>query len=134
MDFQEAMQNLKNRLMDARNKSLEGGFELSEAMLEQVAAEAEKFRKECLRQADQLEMQAKACRWQADAYSGVSAIVYRIFNGFVSAEERRKAEEAAAEAERLEKEEYARQEAAAKKEAEETRLNAPKKKRAEKTE
>jgi hypothetical protein len=112
MDFQEAMQNLKNRLHDARTKSLEGGFELSEAMLEQVAIEAERFRKECLRQADSLENQAKACRWQADAYSAVSAIVYRTFNGFVNAEEKRQAEELAQMAERKEKEEYARKVAA----------------------
>jgi hypothetical protein len=113
MDFQEAMQNLKDRLRDARAKSLEGGFELSEAMLEQVAMEAEKFRRECLRQADSLENQAKACRWQADAYSAVSAIVYRTFNGFVSAEEKRQSEVAAQAAENAEKAEYARKEAEA---------------------
>lgn len=107
MDFQEAMQNLKDRLRDARTKSLEGGFELSEAMMENVAIEAEKFRKECLRQADSLENQAKACRWQADAYSAVSAIVYRTFNGFVSAEEKRQAEMLAQAEEMKEKAEYA---------------------------
>lgn len=111
MDFQEAMQNLKNRLHEARAKSLEGGFELSEAMMEQVAIEAEKFRKECLRQADSLENQAKACRWQADAYSAVSAIVYRTFNGFVSAEEKRQAEMASQAAEMAEKAEFARKHA-----------------------
>lgn len=104
MDFPQAIDNLRIRLKEAREKSLEGGFEMSEQMLEQVAIEAEKFRKECLRQADSLENQAKACRWQADAYSAVSAIVYRTFNGFVSAEEKRQAEMAAAEAERLERE------------------------------
>lgn len=104
MEFAEAIQNLKQRLADARRSSLEGGFELSEAMLEQVATEAEKFRKECLRQADQLENQARACKWQADAYSAVSAMVYKIFNGFVSAEEKRQAEMKAREEELAEKE------------------------------
>lgn len=127
MDFQEAMQNLKDRLRDARTKSLEGGFDLAGAMLEQVAQEAEKFRKECLRQADALENQAKACRWQADAYSAVSAIVYRTFNGFVSVEERRQAEVAAQAAEQAEKAEYARKEAEAQQAQAES--EAPKKRR-----
>lgn len=104
MEFQEALNNLRERLKEARAQSLEGGFEMSEQMLEQVAIEAEKFRKECIRQADQLEAQAKAARWQADAYGGVSAMVYRIFNGFVSIEEKRMAEMRAAEAEKRERE------------------------------
>lgn len=105
MEFQEALNNLRSRLKDARDRNLEGGFEMSEQMLEQVAIEAEKFRKECLRQADALEAQARACKWQADAYSGVSSMVYKIFNGFVTIEEKRQAEMKAAEAERAEKEE-----------------------------
>lgn len=122
MDFAQAIDNLKRRLAEARAQSLEGGFELAEAMLEQVSMEAERFRKDCIRQADQWEAQARAARFQADAYSAVAAMCYRIFNGFVQAGEKRLNEEKAAEAERLEKE-------AAAKPAEEEK---PKKKRGDK--
>ena len=107
MDFVQAMDNLRSRLREAREKSLEGGFEMAEQMMEQVATEAEKFRKECIRQAESLEAQARACKWQAESYSAIAAMCYRVFNGFVSAEEKRQAEMAAVEAENREKAELA---------------------------
>lgn len=130
MDFQEAMNNLRSRLKEARDQSLEGGFEMSEQMLEQVAMEAERFRKECIRQADSLDAQAKAARWQADAYNGVAAMVYRIFSGFVSLEEKRLAEVRAAEAEK--REQAMAEKVAAEPAAEPAAEEKPRRKKAEK--
>ena len=104
MDFPQAMEHLRARLKDARDKSLEGGFDMAEQMLEQIAQESERFRRECIRQAEAKENEARACRWQADAYSGVAAMTAKVFHAFVLAEERRLAEVAAAEAEKRERE------------------------------
>jgi hypothetical protein len=78
---------------------------LYEATLIQIMNEAEKQRQACVSRAEELRRQAAIADGQSHAFTQVSSIVYNIINGYISAAERQKNEEAAQAAEQAEKEE-----------------------------
>jgi len=100
MSFSEDILKLRKRIADAANRGLlSGDKDFFEATLIQIMNDAEKNRQNCLTSSENLRRQAAVMDGQAGAFASVSSIILSVLNGFVVADERAEAEQAARQAE-----------------------------------
>jgi hypothetical protein len=90
MEFSEVIGRLRARMLDAMKLGVgtENPAEFSLTALMQVMNECERLKQDCLRQVQSYRELAKAAEHQASAYGQVHSIVWAVYNGMVSGEER----------------------------------------------
>lgn len=93
--YEETLVRLKKEFLDAQRLEIDG---VSSGNFQQTALqliqECERRRQDCVKQAEQLRMQAHAAESQSHAFSIVGSIMVNIVHGFVSNEERSRDEAA----------------------------------------
>lgn len=89
-DFQATVAKLRARVGDAIRLGVgaENPAEFTVGVMFQIMEQCEKNRQDCLRQADSHREQAKAAEYQASAMLGVYEVAWRVYDGFIKAEER----------------------------------------------
>ena len=88
--FSEIISKLRLRMLDAVKLGVgtDNPAEFSLTALVQIANECERLKQDCTRQVQSYRELAKGAEHQASAYGQVQSIIYAVYNGMITGEER----------------------------------------------